>query len=207
RVPDGKPLRAGLHDGVAARALDVVQDEVAGGVPAEHRERALELDLMAHASRGLYLEAHARGFPPGRNRVRILKERSLDFPTGGVVASTVGTNEGGRSAGPPAHGRRVGRTRRGSARSGGDLAAPTRFSLGGAELDEDAGARTRSPGVARCRGRARRRVGRTRRGSARSGGDLAAPTRFSLGGAGVDGEARAGAPGPRRPPRSRSRPR
>jgi hypothetical protein len=54
---------------VPPRALDIVQDEVAGGIAAQNGEGALELDLVAHAGRVFDLEAHAARFPPDENVV------------------------------------------------------------------------------------------------------------------------------------------
>ncbi len=51
-VADGEPVRAGLDHGMPARALHVVQDEVARGIASEDREGALELDLVRLSRRG-----------------------------------------------------------------------------------------------------------------------------------------------------------
>ena len=46
-VADGEAMRAGLHYRVSARALDVVEDEVARRIAAHDGDGALELDLVA----------------------------------------------------------------------------------------------------------------------------------------------------------------
>jgi hypothetical protein len=50
-VPDGKTLRPGLQNRVAAGALGVVQDEVTRGVAAEHGHGPRKLDLMLRTVR------------------------------------------------------------------------------------------------------------------------------------------------------------
>jgi hypothetical protein len=50
-VADGEALRPGLQDSVAARALGVIQDEVARGVAAEHGHGPRKLDLMLRTVR------------------------------------------------------------------------------------------------------------------------------------------------------------
>ena len=51
-VADREPVGAGLDHGMPARALHVVQDEVAGGIASEDGEGALELDLVRLSRRG-----------------------------------------------------------------------------------------------------------------------------------------------------------
>jgi hypothetical protein len=58
RVSDGDPVGPRLEDRVAARALGVVQDQVARRVPSEHGDGPRQLDLVLCPGRIADLESH-----------------------------------------------------------------------------------------------------------------------------------------------------
>ena len=58
RVADDQPSRARLDDGMAARGLGIVQDEVAGGVAADDGDVPGGLHLVHRAARVADRELH-----------------------------------------------------------------------------------------------------------------------------------------------------